>query len=162
MISETDKAYAAGVIDSDGCIRVVKEGRSDNRMRSSTYYPHVLVSQADGEAIQFLQSKWGGSIHKAVQSGGRELFIFRWSLSWRKAEDFLIDIEPYMLIKKRQAQLALQLRRSEVRHIQSRRTNGTTVPLSSDEVQRRETIFLKMKELKTKHNHPKLTLKGVA
>ena len=160
-ITAVDKAYAAGVVDSDGCIRVVKEGRSDTRMRSATYYPLVLVSQADGEAIQFLQSKWGGCIHKSAQSGGRELFIFRWAVSWKKAEEFLADIVPYLRIKKSQALLALQTRGRNV-HVQSRRTDGTTMPLTQSEITRREDIFLQLKEMKKHHNHPTLTMKGVA
>lgn len=166
MISEADKAYAAGVIDSDGCIRVVKDNRRDIRNQNASYYPAVLVSQADGEAIQFLQKKWGGCIHKSAQARGRELFIFRWAVSWKKAEDFLVDIQPYLLIKKRQADLALEIRPSVVRtgdlRIQARRADGTTMPLPQEEIKRREEIFVQIKEMKIHHNHPTLTLKGVA
>lgn len=112
MIPDTDLAYAAGVIDSDGCIRVT---RSDYRRRvlkdcvNFTYQAEVHVKQVDTEAIEFFNSYWPSysRITKAYATRGRPLH--GWYIHSQAAGRFLEAILPFLRIKRPRAVNALEV-----------------------------------------------------
>src|SRR5690242_16357057 len=103
-----DLAYLAGVIDSDGCIRVecVKGGKNRGR---ECYAPIVLLAQIEPEAIQLARSTFGGYV-AAVQPTPAQLQrytnpkpMLRWVAKSRIAAAALRAMRPYLRIKTRQA-----------------------------------------------------------
>lgn len=107
-------AWAAGVVDSDGCITIKKRcGRSGQEKR--TYYSlFVVVSQSGKEippVIQKLKQEYGGLLEKPYKSkkkGRRPRHT--WYLAHGNAEVFLKQILPHLVGKKDQAELALKFR----------------------------------------------------
>lgn len=81
-MNETDKAYAAGLLDGEGCLII----------RASE---HTWVSVAGQHlpTLLFLQERWKGSI----VNHGR---VYKWQLSRKTLiTTFLVDVLPYLRIK---------------------------------------------------------------
>ena len=101
-------AYLAGVIDSDGYIKVVKEYRTPG-----TVYPYYRtiagVQQLwPGEAVQLFATTFDGKVMKPRISPGHRQMA-RCELNSRKAEAAARRLLPYLLLKKDQAVLLLEL-----------------------------------------------------
>jgi len=96
-------AYAAGIIDGEGSIRIRKSEHGTNYA--------VTVGNKSMEILNWLLAHFGGHIYTHGQSEG----VFKWQLI-RKDEvlAFLQEIEPYLTFKKRQANLMIELCQSRL------------------------------------------------
>ena len=111
-------AYAAGLVDGDGCI-VIKGGKA----RKGYFGLFVLVTLVEPlnnvggipPALQFLQDTFGGVIGKPSKAmtkhGIRRRPCRQWYVGWQTAELMLTAILPYLIEKKEQAEVALEYRR---------------------------------------------------
>lgn len=105
LLSETDKAYLAGLIDADGHI-VIKTVRD-------TAYPGIGVNQTDFQALEWMADKLKATVsfhtrRRKGKKGGyhREQMIVR--LHGARAQLLCAAILPYLKIKKRQAEIVLR------------------------------------------------------
>ncbi len=105
-----DLGYIAGVIDSDGYIGLARQ--KENRRRGNiteSYKPMVTVTQAQPEAVDFIKSLLGGNNGVNKSRNGNHRPLYRWGVySNKKTREFLEVIEPYLKIKRKQAQLVIQ------------------------------------------------------
>jgi hypothetical protein len=104
MLSEAEKAYAAGLFDGEGCIIIEKPRRGKG---------HTLMVQLgmrEPAAVAWLQERWPASLRPYThRPKTREPFIcWHWKRSTSAAAAFLCDILPYLLVKQAQAQLAIE------------------------------------------------------
>lgn len=105
-------AWAAGVVDSDGCITIKKRYGGG----PSYYTLHVLVAQSGDTLppmLKLLHTTYGGSIdtpyyHKEANRKPR----WMWTAAAATAEALLTRISPFMVQKSDQAALALEYRRT--------------------------------------------------
>jgi hypothetical protein len=107
-IKETDWAYAAGFVDGEGCIAVVRSF-VPNRDRF-VYSVHVVVANNGREVLDWMRTNWGGWV--VGVSGPSRGSLARDSWTWRgptgtRAEPVLVGIRPYLRIKQRQCDNAL-------------------------------------------------------
>jgi|SRR3990167_9739981 len=95
-------AYAAGVIDSDGCILIA-------RSHGHQYWERISVEQREPAGIQVLANLFGGQprIRKRVQT----TTMCVWAIQGRQAHAALAALLPYLQIKRQQAENALQVRK---------------------------------------------------
>ena len=110
MISETHISayfgYMAGIIDGEGTVRIAKSIPKNGRVH---YSPNVQVSMVDKEPLQLFAVLYGGNI--TLQKPAKEGYqpVYNWQASNKdRAEKLLTDVRPYLLIKKRQADLLLE------------------------------------------------------
>jgi hypothetical protein len=115
QLSETDKAYLAGIIDGEGCITVCKGAKYDNRVVT------VAVVMNDREAVDMLFAAFGGCFFEVKKSNPKWNDSFRWAVKQRKAKIALEAVLPYLRVKDRQARLALEFI-SSFTHIGGRAT----------------------------------------
>lgn len=96
-MTETDKAYTAGVIDSDGSIgiQVSRAGGS--------YWLIVNVTQKDVPIVRWLEGAWNGSHLVGPYEKG-----FCWYITGQAAAPFLEEILPYLTLKKREAEVGIE------------------------------------------------------
>lgn len=103
LLSETDKAYIAGLIDADGYISM--------KGKLNTAYPIIGISQSDFQALEWMANTISANTSRHTQrmegkSGWhREQLIIR--ISGRRAMLLCKKILPYLKIKRRQAELIL-------------------------------------------------------
>lgn len=109
-MKDTDIAYAAGVIDSDGYIGVK---RSTYAMRhgeggQSVYSPRAMVKQVTPEAIDLLHEMFGGyrGAGKPTAKKGRPLYT--WEVHSANAMRACEIVLPYLRIKREQAVNAIE------------------------------------------------------
>lgn len=128
--------YLAGIIDGEGCIRI---GRNKG---NGQYVYSICVGMVSKNVIELLRDTFGGTISEECVLGRRS--IWRWNL--RKQQELLSCLEkirPYLMVKGEQADLI-------VKAISERAVRDCTkgpVKLSSEELQFREELYLKMKKL---------------
>jgi hypothetical protein len=106
--TQTDWAYAAGFVDGEGCIAVV---RSFVAARKRYYYGvHIVVANRDRAVLEWMQSLWGGWV--VAFSRGQENSRQAWH--WRcptgiSAKPFLHGIQPWLRVKPAQCTNALAM-----------------------------------------------------
>jgi hypothetical protein len=109
--TDIELAYAAGVLDSDGCIRV---HRDTWRARNSdcvnpTYQAVALVRQVETEAIDWFHQMFGGYRTMTTPTAKRGRPLHSWSVHSQAAGRVLMAVLPYLRIKHRQAENALEV-----------------------------------------------------
>lgn len=146
----TDWAYAAGIVDGEGCIAV---SRSFEPKRGRYQYGvQVVVANRDRGLLEWMHSTWGGWV-VAVNSGQE---LARASYSWRcptglSATPFLTGIRPWLRIKGPQCDNALAMIQVLQR---SRRTLGRAVRLPQAWLDEQEKHYWIQRELNHRGTDP--------
>jgi hypothetical protein len=112
-LAETDLAYAAGVIDSDGTIGVKRNTYSMRVVGDCgqpTYSERVCVRQVEPEAVELLHAMFGGRLGHSKPSVKRGRSLYEWQVTDAKAAACLTALLPYLRIKSKQAENCLALR----------------------------------------------------
>lgn len=110
MIRLTDKqlGYLACAIDAEGTIGITyyasKSGRPRFQVRVSSY-------NSDRRFLDFIQSLVGGYVHHRRRDKGicNWKDMYTWFIEAQRAKEFLLLIKPELIIKKEQAEVALQM-----------------------------------------------------
>jgi len=97
-------AYIAGLLDGEGCITIAAGFRNRNNPNWNPEYAlHVSVSNQFLPALEYLKSATGlGSIH---HDRGHN---FKWQISCQQAAEFLKYLRPHLIIKAKQADIAIK------------------------------------------------------
>ena len=139
-MNEIEKAWIAGIIDGEGCIFIKKRVRSDGKCKFHGYQMGITVGNTDRRMIDRLKFLTGfGSIHEVIEkreSRNRKSYI--WITGAKNGFIFLSKIKDYLICKKEQAEIALQ--------IQSLISNSRNYV--KEEIKNlQDDLYLKMKEL---------------
>ena len=104
-LSEPDRAYAAGLVDGEGSIGICLRS-TDGR---PYYYARLAVELCyKGFAtLKRMQSLFGGSMGSRERPKAARHFV--WRLGSKATLNCLQAIYPFLMIKKRQAEIAMQL-----------------------------------------------------
>src|SRR5258708_15487011 len=99
--SDTDWAYAAGFVDGEGCIAVVRA--FEPRRGLFQYGVNVVVANSDRRVLDWMKANWDGWV---VAASGRK-GLARPSWTWRSptgisAEPVLMGIRPWLRLKGEQ------------------------------------------------------------
>jgi len=140
-IKERDRAYTAGFMDGEGCIHIAK--RKPTRRGQATFHYSLIVSiwNVQPEPLEFIQTLFGGSIAKHLVSNPSWRDSYQLQLNPVDAQELLIAIYPYLIIKKDEVDLAL-------RFIELRKVKGNCKPSSPEYLRLQEEIYQEMKGLK--------------
>ena len=141
------RGYAAGLMDGEGCIQI-KKVKHPNGSRNAEYSLQININMTDGGSIDFMYGTFGGWVYVSQQYGLGSLPVYRWEIRREKAKKFLKEILPFLKGKKEQAELGIRFQ--ENRETQQRK-NGRYQPSPQYLLDRYETFYLKMKELKKVH-----------
>jgi len=114
MANETDLAYAAGIIDGEGCISIYRN-TCKTCVIGFRYSLVVRVGMKSKQIPLWLHQSFGGSFHEYINLGFGDSLMYCWSLGSREARDFLLKILPYLRLKKEHAELAIQFQGSKKR-----------------------------------------------
>ena len=100
-------SYAAGIIDGEGCISLHRANDSEYKAKCS-YALHVAVSMTDMVVPAWLYLNFGGSLcHYKGRTPNRK-DTHMWTVAAENARRFLIDVLPYLKLKKPQAEIAVE------------------------------------------------------
>jgi hypothetical protein len=132
--------YIAGLFDGEGWITVSKNKK--------TFIPIVGIKMNGFNLLKKLHNEFGGYFYQRKNYINRPLT--EWTLKGAfQVIPFLKKIEPFLIIKKEQAQLCLELCNT----FSIRKSNGDwikKIKLNKDIINQRETFKKQIKEAKTK------------
>lgn len=113
-LSIADVAWAAGIIDGEGSIFVMKQKRKD-RVRDVNYILRVSVQSADKIMAPELKRMFPDGAEFSVQRETRNGWsdTLKWQLNGKKAARFLKELLPYLRVKKEQALVAIEFQASK-------------------------------------------------
>lgn len=101
-------AYFAGAIDADGFITI---SRSTKRPVKRTYYAVKVGFTGTAEPLvqNLLKESFGGSVYTHIPKKSNAKPWHSWQAGEKKAKAALQAILPYLITKRRQAELCLEL-----------------------------------------------------
>lgn len=147
-VSETEKAYIAGLLDGEGCISVIRADQTKrSRHKSPSYRLVVSIYNTNKVMMDWLEQRVNGCRYHNRQKSERHKICHIINIESQSAERFLIEMQPYIIAKSKQLQLGLEL----LRLVDTwRRERGHVFPpiiLPQEEIEKREAIYQRMREL---------------
>jgi len=107
MTNDSDYAYAAGIMDGDGCIGIYK-----NKAKTCRHgYRYCLVTRVQMQAVEpilWLYLTFGGHFGEYFNCGWGKTKMYRWAIGSNMALDFLKKIIPFLKAKQTHANLAIK------------------------------------------------------
>lgn len=103
MVTTIEAAYFAGLFDGEGSVGIAKH-KSRTSRRGHCHELIIQVSSSDKNITVDLKETFGGSV--CSFKAPKNLPMWRWTISTKKALAFLEIISPYLRIKKEQAKIA--------------------------------------------------------
>lgn len=151
MNEQLTLAYLAGSIDADGFVTVQ---RTRKNVKANTcgpviyYFPKVGLTQVTRDVPDLLTQTFGGSVYEYTPKNPKHRHTFTWCGSWKPLE----RIMPYLIIKKAQAKLCIEL--GKMIQEQWETVKSTSVPpyrITPSMLKQRSDIWIAV----TKLNMPK-------
>src|SRR6185295_11739251 len=143
-------AYLAGVVDSDGWIGIDKSPINARR-KSPRYQPAVVVTNCSVPMMELFKREFAGSIMLRKQVLAHHKPTYRWKVCNRMAAEICRQIIPYLLVKRAQAELVIEMMDATARYLESRVGHKL---LSTDTLERRESIYQRFRGLNDERGHP--------
>jgi hypothetical protein len=125
-LSETEKAYLAGIVDGEGSIGIYHRDKDESEFKHS--YADITIMNTSVSLMEWITSKVGIHYRVAYAEKGNRKQCYLLSLRGSRAISFICAITPYLIIKKDRSMIAIQFW------------------LTSDSIERKD-LFLKLREL---------------
>ncbi len=131
--------YIAGLFDGEGSVSIQKR-KPRGRGESPNYILTVCLGFRHGmDILQKIKKHYGGIIHIVRYGKLKERAYPRWYATYNQAYRFLKDILPFLIIKRKAAELGIKFREEKKKR--------TGRKLTEAEIRKREDMRLKLKEL---------------
>lgn len=142
-------AYLAGVIDSDGSIGISRRNNVQNT-HGYTYRGTVQLTWKKDEGtlkfVQMLKDMYGGYVGEHRGGFANKTLTVRYSADGKGAETIAKDTLPYLRLKKKQAELVIEMR--SIKNVRYGNGNRKTdaVWQKEDEIYERAIIQRKVRK----------------
>lgn len=110
-----DKRYLAGLFDGDGGIRIAKTRSHPNLKGNRELYLKVSIAigSTNKQITEILKQNLGGFI--IIKKTPKNKPFYQWEMTGlKKIKNFLENIAPYSIIKKKEIELTLKLINSRI------------------------------------------------
>jgi len=134
--SDVDLAYLAGVIDGEGSFGIVK--RTEGSVAS--YRLRLYITNSSQELMSWVKDRFGGRVHSRTKPSGT--IVHQWVSTDLAVESVTRAVAPYLLVKRRHAEVALRFRASYRACRGGDTRSGSTVP--QDQLAHREACWREM------------------
>ena len=133
-------------IDADGSIMFLKVHIKDKRhgRRLVNYRPAVQVTNAYKKPLEYMKNRYGGCIIHCPRKDA-EMGWWKWQTENLTTIKVLKDVAPFLVRKKEQAEIILDLRKKKITHTYRHR------PLTDEEMILLEECRQKIRALNRKH-----------
>lgn len=113
-LSDTQWAYLAGIMDGEGSFSIVCGGRRPNKDHKNGYLNRQLIislGNTNLKLIDWLVETVGGDKYLGYRSKtDKHKMGYLWRLHGKERQKEFIDgVKPYLLLKKEQAEVALEM-----------------------------------------------------
>ncbi len=100
--------WAAGFVDGEGNINIQRYSSTRGRRHRPCYNLLLQVDQTSPDPLEKLKGLWGGRISKKKPQNPRWAPQWHWWVSGKDAAQALAELRPYLLVKRDQADIALE------------------------------------------------------
>lgn len=140
-MAEIDNAITAAWIDGEGCISIAKVAAPKKyKLKNYRYQLAIYVSNSDRRICDWMQEKHGGKIYERTS---KRYKFYNWILTGKAAEDLLNKCLKYFIIKREQADIALEFQANKgILPI------GTNTPVPTELLEIRDEYWKRMKASK--------------
>lgn len=151
ILSTTEAAYIAGLVDADGCIQVSKRQRKE--VSTTQYTLEVSVSNNDINIINYIQRIVGGGAYEILRhEGTKSIVAYSYVASGKLAQELLMLIESYLISKQKEAILGIEF--------QNLKVNKQGVKYTYEQNVVFDYIYWQMRELKQTRKPTVITIGG--
>ena len=143
--TEAELAYFAGIIDGEGCLSMscgLRRRDSDPESVALTASAQLYIGNTNYELIHWIANRFPGSVKIRAAQKSTHKPLWRWLCSGVNLGVLLTAVLPYLVIKREQAKLILELRSTL-----GRSGTNQTERVSDDVKARRAQIKVRMLEL---------------
>lgn len=137
--TKIDFAQLAAFLDGEGTISITKS--SAYRGESLRFRVEIMVTNTDPRLMAWLKDRFGGNVGRGGRHG-THFKCFKWRLPCKKAHDVLVKCLPYFVLKRHEAEIAIQFRRT----VASRGKK-----LSAETLNERHLLRMAIQESRTRH-----------
>lgn len=132
-------SYTAGLFDGEGTFTISSLKRNE---LPDYVFAEIYITNTNQEVMSWLKDNFGGSIRLSRRLGKNWKDCYKWFLPAKRRKEFITKILPYLIIKKNQAKLLLELfTLMENQKASLRGKNGLTL----EESKLRQDILVKVK-----------------
>ena len=104
---ETDLAWAAGIFDGEGCLRIYRSRHGNSRRWS--YGADLRVRMTGAVVIHRLREIFGVGAIRSIDRTQNHLLIWEWRVGARDVLKVLPFVRPYLVLKAREADLLIEM-----------------------------------------------------
>jgi len=140
-------SYTAGLFDGEGCVDIYKASIS-KASKSPSFMLRVVITQKQGDIMNWLEDNFGGYVQLSRRNGN---YIYRWDIRSQAAKRFLLLIQPFVLIKKEQVDLAIEYEERKSKYLETLKGKRGFRTLTEGEIKWRYSMQEKLSKLKTKY-----------
>lgn len=111
MKKSTDYAWAAGIVDGEGCIFIQRDDRLRKDSKRQVWHTlKIVIGMCHQETILKLQWILGGGLYSRPPGQVSKGPLYELHINGKKAEQALVAMLPYLVTKLDQAMIALEFR----------------------------------------------------
>jgi hypothetical protein len=150
QLPDTERAYAAGFFDGEGCVYMTRTKPQSAANRPS-FQLQTIVTNTNRRQLEWLQQRWRGGIYQQVDRGPNSRPGWQWRLQGaRQAGGFLRDLFEFSIEKRELIDIALRFVDLQAAH--HRRYGRNFMP---DEVYRQqEALWLEHRAIMANRGGP--------
>ncbi len=106
-------AYIAGFFDGEGSITIHENCRPSPRGKSPNHTLQISIGNTDPTILVLIHKQFGGSFSERKVTKPNHRRFFQWTVRAAAAKPFLEAIEPFVVMKKKQVQTALEFQNAK-------------------------------------------------
>ena len=133
-LSVAEIAYAAGVLDGEGCILICQYKQEKQIVL------RVCMGNSNLEMLTWFKERFGGSICKVKQRVN--LQCYSWAISSRLADRCIRTCFPYLIAKRSEAEVAMRF------YLDGHHFDGRRREIATQEKDRRQELRLELRSLR--------------
>lgn len=109
MLENEKYAFVAGIIEGEGTFSLSKSIEQKHGKHYTSFHPQIIIINGNLQLLEFCQDVVGGTIYEKQEPKGSYPFhgkVFDLRIfSQRKVADLIANLLPFLVTKKREAEL---------------------------------------------------------
>ena len=152
--TKTKRGWMAGFMDGEGLITIGKQIRRNRP--SPAFRAYAGACNTNRRVLEIFPEYYGGKIYRVNEKrtdemGGKWADQYQWYCPISSTKRFLLDILPYLRLKKKQAILVLEFIQNKKAFARGKRMGrGGSSPLTQEEIDFRERLRRRVRLLNKK------------